>query len=162
MLAGIQDILIISTPEDTPRFEHLLGDGSQYGIHLQYKVQPSPDGLAQAFILGEEFIGGDCCAMILGDNIFYGNGFSRILKNAAHNAEESGRCTVFGYYVQDPERFGIVEFDADGKVLSVEEKSPRTPRATTPSPACISTTTRWPRWPNRCSPPPAASWRSPP
>ena len=109
MLAGIQDILIISTPEDTPRFEHLLGDGSQYGIHLQYKVQPSPDGLAQAFILGEEFI-------------FYGNGFSRILKNAAHNAEESGRCTVFGYYVQDPERFGIVEFDADGKVLSVEEK----------------------------------------
>ena len=103
MLAGIQDILIISTPEDTPRFEHLLGDGSQYGIHLQYKVQPSPDGLAQAFILGEEFIGGDCCAMILGDNIFYG-------------------CTVFGYYVQDPERFGIVEFDADGKVLSVEEK----------------------------------------
>ena len=107
---------------DTPRFEHLLGDGSQYGIHLQYKVQPSPDGLAQAFILGEEFIGGDCCAMILGDNIFYGNGFSRILKNAVHNAEHNGRCTVFGYYVQDPERFGIVEFDADGKVLSVEEK----------------------------------------
>ena len=122
MLAGIQDILIISTPEDTPRFEHLLGDGSQYGIRLQYKVQPSPDGLAQAFILGEEFIGGDCCAMILGDNIFYGNGFSRILKNAVHNAEQNGRCTVFGYYVQDPERFGIVEFDADGKVLSVEEK----------------------------------------
>ena len=108
MLAGIQDILIISTPEDTPRFEHLLGDGSQYGIRLQYKVQPSPDGLAQAFILG--------------DNIFYGNGFSRILKNAVHNAEQNGRCTVFGYYVQDPERFGIVEFDADGKVLSVEEK----------------------------------------
>ena len=122
MLAGIQDILIISTPEDTPRFEHLLGDGSQYGIHLQYKVQPSPDGLAQAFILGEEFIAGDCCAMILGDNIFYGNGFSRILKNAVHNAEANGRCTVFGYYVQDPERFGIVEFDAEGKVLSVEEK----------------------------------------
>ena len=106
MLAGIQDILIISTPVDTPRFEALLGDGSQYGIHLQYKVQPSPDGLAQAFILGEEFIGGDCCAMILGDNIFYGNGFSRILKNAVHNAEANGRCTVFGYYVQDPERFG--------------------------------------------------------
>ena len=183
MLAGIQDILIISTPEDTPRFEHLLGDGSQYGIHLQYKVQPSPDGLAQAFILGEEFIGGDCCAMILGDNIFYGNGFSRILKNAAHNAEESGRCTVFGYYVQDPERFGIVEFDAAAPSLatmcrtpsgsasssstptarsSAWRKSPRTPRATTPSPACISTTIRWPRWPNRCSPPPAASWRSPP
>ena len=122
MLAGIQDILIISTPEDTPRFEALLGDGSQYGIHLQYKVQPSPDGLAQAFILGEEFIDGDCCAMILGDNIFYGNGFSRILKNAVHNAEVNGRCTVFGYYVQDPERFGIVEFDENGKVLSVEEK----------------------------------------
>ena len=98
MLAGIQDILIISTPTDTPRFEALLGDGSQYGIHLQYKVQPSPDGLAQAFILGEEFIGDDCCAMILGDNIFYGNGFSKILKTAAANAENKGRCTVFGYY----------------------------------------------------------------
>ena len=128
MLAGIQDILIISTPEDTPRFEHLLGDGSQYGIRLQYKVQPSPDGLAQAFILGEEFTGGVCCAMILGDNNFYGNGFSRILKNAVHNAEHNGRCTVFGYYVQDPERFGIVEFDAEGKVLSVEEK-PRHPKS---------------------------------
>ena len=104
MLAGIQDILIISTPTDTPRFEALLGDGSQYGIHLQYKVQPSPDGLAQAFILGEEFIGDDCCAMILGDNIFYGNGFSKILKTAASNAETKGRCTVFGYYVPDPEK----------------------------------------------------------
>ena len=122
MLAGIQDILIISTPTDTPRFEALLGDGSQYGIHLQYKVQPSPDGLAQAFILGEEFIGDDCCAMILGDNIFYGNGFSKILKTAAANAETKGRCTVFGYYVQDPERFGIVEFDRDGKAVSIEEK----------------------------------------
>ena len=111
MLAGIQDILIISTPTDTPRFEALLGDGSQFGIHLSYKVQPSPDGLAQAFLLGEEFIGDDCCAMILGDNIFYGNGFSKILKTAAANAETKGRCTVFGYYVQDPERFGIVEFD---------------------------------------------------
>ena len=111
MLAGIQDILIISTPTDTPRFEALLGDGSQYGIHLQYKVQPSPDGLAQAFILGEEFIGDDCCAMILGDNIFYGNGFSKILKTAASNAETKGRCTVFGYYVPDPERFGIVELE---------------------------------------------------
>ena len=128
MLAGIQDILIISTPTDTPRFEALLGDGSQYGIHLQYKVQPSPDGLAQAFILGEEFIGDDCCAMILGDNIFYGNGFSKILKNAVSNAENKGRCTVFGYYVQDPERFGIVEFDKDGKVLSVEEK-PQHPKS---------------------------------
>ena len=122
MLAGIQDILIISTPEDTPRFEHLLGDGSQYGVHFSYKVQPSPDGLAQAFLLGEAFIGGDACAMILGDNIFYGNGFSRILKNAVKNAQENGRATVFGYYVNDPERFGIVEFDKEGKAVSIEEK----------------------------------------
>ena len=122
MLAGIQDILIISTPEDTPRFEHLMGDGIQYGVHFSYKVQPSPDGLAQAFLLGEEFIGGDACAMILGDNIFYGNGFSRILKNAVKNAQENGRATVFGYYVNDPERFGIVEFDEAGRVVSVEEK----------------------------------------
>lgn len=128
MLAGIQDILIISTPEDTPRFEHLLGDGSQFGVRLSYKVQPSPDGLAQAFILGEEFIGGECCAMVLGDNIFYGNGFSRILKNAVKNAEENGRATVFGYYVNDPERFGIVEFDESGKVISVEEK-PAAPKS---------------------------------
>ena len=128
MLAGIQDILIISTPQDTPRFEDLLGDGSQYGLHLQYKVQPSPDGLAQAFLLGEEFIGDDCCAMVLGDNIFYGNGFSRILRNAAENAEQRGRATVFGYYVNDPERFGIVEFDGDGKVISVEEK-PQKPKS---------------------------------
>ena len=122
MLAGIQDILIISTPTDTPRFEALLGDGSQYGLHLQYKVQPSPDGLAQAFLLGEEFIGGECCAMILGDNIFYGYGFSRILKAAVRSAEQEGRATVFGYYVNDPERFGIVEFDGEGHVISVEEK----------------------------------------
>ena len=128
MLAGIQDILIISTPEDTPRFEHLLGDGSQYGLRLSYKVQPSPDGLAQAFLLGEEFIGDDCCAMILGDNIFYGNGFSRILKAAVANAEQNGRATVFGYYVNDPERFGIVEFDENGKVISVEEK-PKEPKS---------------------------------
>ena len=121
MLAGIQDILIISTPTDTPRFEALLGDGSQYGIHLQYKVQPSPDGLAQAFILGEEFIGEDCCAMILGDNIFYGNGFSGMLREAVTNAR-NGLATIFGYYVNDPERFGIVEFDKHGRVLSVEEK----------------------------------------
>lgn len=121
MLAGIQDILIISTPVDTPRFEALLGDGSQYGIHLSYAVQPSPDGLAQAFIIGEEFIGDEPCAMILGDNIFYGNGFSGILKDAKHSAAE-GRTTIFGYYVNDPERFGIVEFDEKGKVLSVEEK----------------------------------------
>ncbi|MBQ9844643.1 MAG: glucose-1-phosphate thymidylyltransferase RfbA [Oscillospiraceae bacterium] len=121
MLAGIKDILIISTPQDTPRFEALLGDGSQFGLNLSYKVQPSPDGLAQAFLLGEEFIGGEACAMVLGDNIFYGNGFGRILREAAQNAE-NGRATVFGYYVDDPERFGIVEFDENGKVISVEEK----------------------------------------
>ena len=121
MLAGIRDILIISTPTDLPNFERLLGDGSQFGIHLSYKVQPSPDGLAQAFLLGEEFIGDDCCAMVLGDNIFYGNGFSRLLRAAVENAE-NGRATVFGYYVNDPERFGIVEFDENGKVVSVEEK----------------------------------------
>ncbi|MBQ6951925.1 MAG: glucose-1-phosphate thymidylyltransferase RfbA [Clostridia bacterium] len=128
MLAGIQDILIISTPEDTPRFETLLGDGGQFGIHLQYKVQPSPDGLAQAFILGEEFIGDDACAMVLGDNIFYGSGFGRVLRTAVANAEESRRATVFGYYVNDPERFGVVEFDSEGHVLSVEEK-PRAPKS---------------------------------
>ena len=122
MLAGIRDILIISTPVDTPRFETLLGDGSQFGISLRYKVQPSPDGLAQAFLLGEEFIGDEACAMVLGDNIFYGNGFGKVLRAAALNAEENARATIFGYYVTDPERFGIVEFDADGKVISVEEK----------------------------------------
>ena len=122
MLAGIQDILIISTPTDTPRFEALLGDGSQFGVRLSYKVQPSPDGLAQAFLLGEEFIGDDACAMVLGDNIFYGNGFGKLLRNAVMDAEQQKRATVFGYYVNDPERFGIVEFDSNGKVISVEEK----------------------------------------
>lgn len=128
MLAGIKDILIISTPTDLPNFEKLLGDGSSYGIKLSYKVQPSPDGLAQAFILGEEFIGGDCCAMVLGDNIFYGNGFGKILRNAVENAEVNHRASVFGYYVEDPERFGVVEFDAGGKVISVEEK-PEAPKS---------------------------------
>ena len=128
MLAGIRDILIISTPEDTPRFEALLGDGSQFGISLSYKVQPSPDGLAQAFILGEEFLAGGPGAMILGDNIFYGNGFRTMLKAAVQNAEENGRATVFGYYVADPERFGVVEFDEDGKALSIEEK-PKEPKS---------------------------------
>ena len=122
MLAGIREILIISTPDDTPRFEALLGDGSQFGISLSYKVQPSPDGLAQAFLLGEEFIGDDACAMILGDNIFYGNGFRTLLKAAVKDAEEEKRATVFGYYVPDPERFGVVEFDESGKALSIEEK----------------------------------------
>ncbi len=122
MLAGIRDILIISTPEDTPRFESLLGDGSLFGIRLSYKVQPSPDGLAQAFILGEEFLNGEAGAMILGDNIFYGMGFTKILRAALKNAEQNGRATVFGYYVPDPERFGVVEFDESGKALSIEEK----------------------------------------
>ena len=125
MLAGIRDILIISTPQDLPNFERLLGDGSRYGINLSYKVQPSPDGLAQAFILGEEFIGNDNCAMILGDNIFHGNGFTKQLKRAVEN---EGRATVFGYYVEDPERFGVVEFDKDGKVISLEEK-PEDPKS---------------------------------
>ena len=128
MLAGIRDILIISTPEDTPRFEHLLGNGSQFGVNLSYKVQPSPDGLAQAFLLGEEFIGDDACAMVLGDNIFYGNGFGKILRASVENAEKNERATVFGYYVNDPERFGVVEFDADGHVISVEEK-PKEPKS---------------------------------
>ncbi len=125
MLAGIREILIISTPEDTPRFVHLLGDGGQFGLNLSYVVQPSPDGLAQAFLLGEDFIGEDACAMVLGDNIFYGNGFVKILRAATVDAEENGRATVFGYYVNDPERFGIVEFDEAGKVVSVEEKPAR-------------------------------------
>ena len=128
MLAGIKDILIISTPEDTPRFEALLGDGSQFGITLSYKVQPSPDGLAQAFILGEEFLNGEAGAMILGDNIFYGSGFRTILKSAVANAENNGRATVFGYYVSDPERFGVVEFDSEGHALSIEEK-PKEPKS---------------------------------
>lgn len=128
MLAGIRDILIISTPEDTPRFEHLLGDGSQFGISLSYKVQPSPDGLAQAFILGEEFLAGEAGAMVLGDNIFYGNGFRKMLRASVENAEQNGRATVFGYYVPDPERFGVVEFDANGRALSIEEK-PKEPKS---------------------------------
>ena len=126
MLAGIKNILLISTPSDLPNFERLLGDGSDFGINLFYKVQLSPDGLAQAFQLGEEFIGDDACAMMLGDNIFYGNGLSKDLNAAAENAE-NGRATIFGYYVTDPERFGIVEFDVNGKVLSVEEK-PKNPK----------------------------------
>ncbi|MCH3984404.1 MAG: glucose-1-phosphate thymidylyltransferase RfbA [Lactobacillus delbrueckii] len=121
MLAGIKDILIISTPADTPRFKELLGDGSQFGVKLSYKVQPSPDGLAQAFTLGEDFINGEPCAMVLGDNIFYGNGFTDMLENTAKDAE-AGRATIFGYYVNDPERFGVVEFDKDGHAISIEEK----------------------------------------
>ncbi|MFR6275933.1 glucose-1-phosphate thymidylyltransferase RfbA [Blautia sp.] len=128
MLAGIKDISIISTPTDTPRFEALLGDGSQFGISICYKVQPSPDGLAQAFLLGEEFLHGEAGAMVLGDNIFYGNGFGKILKAAVEDAEVNNRATVFGYYVPDPERFGVVSFDENGQATSIEEK-PKVPKS---------------------------------
>ena len=127
MLADIKDVLIISTPTDLPNFERLLGDGSQFGMHLSYKVQPSPDGLAQAFILGEEFIAGDSCAMVLGDNLFYGNGFRSLLRSATNNTAK-GLATIFGYYVHDPERFGVLEMNENGQVLSVEEK-PKQPKS---------------------------------
>lgn len=128
MLAGIKDILIISTPADLPGFRRLLGDGSDYGVHFEYAEQPSPDGLAQAFIIGEEFIGSDCVCLVLGDNIFYGHRFPAMLRNAVKDAEENHRATVFGYYVNDPERYGVAEFDKDGKVLSIEEK-PKEPKS---------------------------------
>lgn len=128
MNAGIRDILIISTPQDTPRFKELLGDGHQFGVSLSYAIQPSPDGLAQAFIIGSDFIGGDSVAMVLGDNIFFGHGLKKRLKEAVANAETKKEATVFGYYVDDPERFGIVEFDANGKAISIEEK-PEKPKS---------------------------------
>ena len=128
MLAGVRDILIISTPQDTPNFEKLLGNGSQYGLDLTYKVQPSPDGLAQAFVIGKDFIGDEACAMVLGDNIFYGNGFGSMLRQSVVRAEKKNRATVFGYYVTDPERFGVVDFDEDGRVTSIEEK-PKHPKS---------------------------------
>ena len=127
MLAGIRDILVISTPQDLPNFERLLGDGSQFGIRLSYKIQPSPDGLAQAFLLGEDFIGDDCSAMVLGDNIFYGAGLGSLVRQAVKTAEQ-GRATVFGYYVPDPERFGVVAFDSSGRATSIEEK-PTAPKS---------------------------------
>ena len=128
MLAGIREILIISTPNDLPNYRSLLGDGGQFGLQLSYAEQPSPDGLAQAFLIGREFIGEDACAMVLGDNIFFGNGFSRLLWSALESAEQQGRATVFGYYVNDPERFGVVEFDGDGHAVSIEEK-PKRPKS---------------------------------
>ncbi len=128
MMAGIRDILIISTPEDTPRMEGLLGNGSKFGINLSYKVQPSPDGLAQAFILGEEFIGDDACAMVLGDNIFYGAGLIKHLENSVRRATQENMATIYGYYVKDPERFGIVELDKEGNAISIEEK-PKNPKS---------------------------------
>ena len=128
MLAGIRDILIISTPSDTGKFERLLGDGSDFGVNFSYKIQEIPNGLAQAFVLGEEFVGDDCACLVLGDNIFYGNHFGRMLRQAVENAEVNHRATIFGKYVKDPERFGIVEFDENGKVLSLEEK-PKNPKS---------------------------------
>ena len=128
MLAGIRDILIISTPQDLPGFRRLLGDGSDYGVHFEYAEQPSPDGLAQAFIIGEKFIGDDCACLVLGDNIFYGNGFTKLLKEAVRTAEEDHKATVFGYWVSDPERYGVAEFDKQGNCISIEEK-PKQPKS---------------------------------
>ena len=128
MLAGIREILIISTPQDLPGFERLLGDGSDYGVHFEYAEQPSPDGLAQAFIIGEQFIGDDCACLVLGDNIFYGSGFTSLLQNAVKDAEENKKATVFGYWVADPERYGVAEFDKQGNCLSIEEK-PKEPKS---------------------------------
>ena len=128
MLAGIRDILIISTPYDLPGFKRLLGDGSDYGVHFEYAEQPSPDGLAQAFIIGEKFIGDDCACLVLGDNIFYGNGFTKMLEEAVRTAEEEQKATVFGYWVSDPERYGVAEFDKEGNCISIEEK-PKQPKS---------------------------------
>ena len=128
MLAGIRDILIISTPYDLPGFERLLGDGSDYGVHFEYAEQPSPDGLAQAFIIGEKFIGDDCACLVLGDNIFYGNGFTKMLEEAVYTAEKDKKATVFGYWVSDPERYGVAEFDKQGNCISIEEK-PKQPKS---------------------------------
>ncbi len=157
MLAGIRDILIISTPHDTPRFEQLLGDGSAWGLNLRYAVQPSPDGLAQAFIIGREFIGSHPCALVLGDNIFYGHSLHDQLEKAARQA---GGATVFAYHVRDPERYGVVEFDCGGRAISLEENR-RSPSPAMPSPACISTITRLQTSRRASNHQRAASWKSP-
>ena len=159
MQAGIRDILIISTPQDTPRFEALLGDGSQFGVNLSYAVQPSPDGLAQAFIIGEKFIGSDCVAMVLGDNIFAGHGLKKRLNQAVSNAEQGRGATVFGYYVDDPERFGIVEFDKDGRAVSIEEK-PAKPKSNYCVTGLYFYDNRVVDYAKTLSPRPEASWRS--
>ena len=159
MLAGIRDILIISTPQDLPGFKRLLGDGSDYGVRFEYAEQPSPDGLAQAFIIGEEFIGNDTVCLVLGDNIFHGNGFVELLRNAVADASR-GKATVFGYWVSDPERYGVAEFDREGNCLSIEESRPN-PRATMPLWACTSTPTRWWRLLRASSRLPAGNWRLP-
>jgi len=155
MLAGIRDVLIISTPQDTPRFQQLLGDGSQWGMNLQYAVQPSPDGLAQAFIIGDTFVGNSPSALVLGDNIFYGHDFAHLLSDADNNA---AGATVFAYHVQDPERYGVVAFDGEGRATSIEEK-PLQPKS---SYAVTGTTTRSLTLPSPSNPAPVASWRSPP
>jgi len=157
MLAGIRDILIITTPHDQAAFQHLLGDGSQWGINLSYAIQPSPDGLAQAFLIGEEFIGNDPAALILGDNIFYGDGMGRQLQ---HASERRQGADVFGYYVTDPERYGVVEFDQQAAPCT-SKKSPLNRAHITPSPACIFTTTMSSNWPRRSNPRHAANWKSP-
>ncbi len=157
MLAGIRDVLIITTPRDSQAFQDLLGDGSQWGLSLSYAVQPSPDGLAQAFLIGADFIGTDPVCLILGDNIYYGHGLPQLMGRAG--ARERG-ATVFGYYVRDPERYGVVSFDAQGRAVSLEEK-PREPDPATPSRACTSTTTTWCPSPGAYVPRPGVSWRSP-
>ena len=155
MLAGIREILIISTPYDLPGFKRLLGDGSDLGVRFEYAEQPSPDGLAQAFIIGESFIGDDCACLVLGDNIFYGGGFTGMLKQAVINAEQNHRATVFGYYVNDPERYGVAEFDKDGNCLSIEEK-PEHPKSN----YAVVGLYFYPRLPRTSSPVPVENWRS--